>query len=139
MLHDAATSAQTDEDFQQQAVQHQVRASTKLQQLPDIIEQTEDPDYQICMDQAFHEVSKLFDMSDLLAKFDKLDRAREPIDIVPIAPVTVADSRSSAVLEPFSVTYFEQPALLKQLVPPVIDWPGAQAVPVVIGDRKSVV
>ena len=101
--------------------------------LPDIIEQTEDPDYQICMDQAFHEVSKLFDMSDLLAKFDKLDRAREPIDIVPIAPVTVADSRSSAVLEPFSVTYFEQPALLKQLVPPVIDWPGAQAVPVVIG------
>ena len=31
------------------------------------------------------------------------------------------------------MTYFEQPTLLKQLLPPVIDWPGAQAVPVVIG------
>ena len=101
--------------------------------LPEIIEQTEDPDYQICMDQAFHEVSKLFDMSDLLSKFDRLARAREPVDMELETPIVVPDSRQAATLEPFSLEYFEQPTLLRQLVPPVIDWPGAQAVPVVTG------
>jgi hypothetical protein len=85
------------------------------------------------MDQAFYEVSKLFEMSELLSKFDKADRAREPPEVEVSAPTTVVDARCAAVLEPFSMTYFAQVQMLKQILPPVLDWPGAQAVPVVIG------
>jgi hypothetical protein len=85
------------------------------------------------MDQAFYEVSKLFEMSELLSKFDKLDRAREPSEVEVSAPTTVVDARCAAVLEPFSMPYFAQAQMLKQILPPVLDWPGAQAVPVVIG------
>ena len=34
--------------------------------LPDLIERTEDPDFQICMDRAFFDVSKMFEMGDVL-------------------------------------------------------------------------
>ena len=105
--------------------------------LPDIVERTEDPDYQMCMDRAFFDIAKLFEMSDLLSEFDRLARAREPADPILEPSAVVTDSRKKAILEPFSRGYFEQTALLQSVSPPVLTWPEHQAVPVVQGYHEK--
>jgi hypothetical protein len=105
--------------------------------LPDLVERTEDPDYQMCMDRAFFDIAKLFEMSDLLSEFDRLARAREPADPILEPPAVVTDSRQKATLEPFSRGYFEQTTLLQSVSPPVLTWPEHQAVPVVQGYHEK--
>ena len=101
--------------------------------LPDLIERTEDPDFQICMDRAFFDLAKMFEMGDLLNEFDKVQRAREPLEPLLDPPVVTTDSRQKVLLEPFSTSYFDQPSLLQSVMPPVLTWPAASAVPVVLG------
>ncbi len=105
--------------------------------LPDLVEGTEDPDFQICMDRAFFEVAKLFEMGDLLNALDKLDRAREPEAALSDPPVVTTDSRQRVTLEPFSQGYLDQALLLRPVTPPVLTWPEASAVPVVMGYHEK--
>lgn len=105
--------------------------------LPDIVERTEDPDFQICMDRAFYDIAKMFEMGDLLNEFDRVERAREPVETRVEAPVVTKDSRQKSTLEPFSTSYFDQPSLLQSLMPPVLTWPADSAVPVVLGYHEK--
>ena len=102
-------------------------------ELPDLIDSIEDPDYQLCLDRTFHEASRLLEMSDLLTLQDRLARAVEPPDPAPAPPVVHEDRRQRATLEPFATAYFDQPSLLRELAPPVISWPDARPLPVVVG------
>ena len=72
-------------------------------------------------------------MSDLLSLHDRLERAVEPPDPEPVPLVIREDRRQCAALEPFVTTYFDQPSLLRELSPPVIDWPAVRPLPVVVG------
>ena len=105
--------------------------------LPDLVECTEDPDFQICMDRAFFEVAKLFEMDDLLTALDRLDRAREPVDHLLDPPMVNNDSRQRVTLEPFFQGYSDQALFLRPVMPPVLTWPDASAVPVVMGYHEK--
>lgn len=87
--------------------------------LPDFIDTIEDPDIQICLDRAFHEITKMFDMWDMLMQFDKLDRAVEPGASI-LLPDPAPDCRRFHDHEPHSRLYHDPAELLRHVVPPVL-------------------
>ena len=104
--------------------------------LPDLIDTIEDPDFQICLDSAFHEITKMFDMWDLLMQFDKLDRAVEP-DASVLLHEPTPDRRRFHDHEPHSRLYHDPEEFLRRVMPPVLDWPRQPGVPLVHGFHKK--
>lgn len=104
--------------------------------LPDLIDTIEDPDLQICLDHAFHEITKMFNMWDMLMQFDKLDRAVEP-GVSVFLPDPAPDRRQFHDHEPHSRLYHDPDQLLRHFVPPVLGWPRQPGVPLVVGFHEK--
>ena len=92
-------------------------------ELPDLIDETEDPDHQQCLDRALRDVTQVFDMADMLAQFERLDRAREPEVAACPAPLPRPDTRTFRPLEPHVSMFLDQRNLLHRVMPPVLAWP----------------
>ena len=105
--------------------------------LPDLIEAVEDPDFQMCLDHAFFELTKLFDMWDHLMAFDRHRRACEPHRPEAAAPLVSHDQRRVHDREPLASLFHAHRSLLQPVALPVLDWPMQPGVPLVTGFHEN--
>ena len=105
--------------------------------LPDLIGAVEDPDFQMCLDHAFFELTKLFDMWDHLMAFDRHRRTCEPHRPEAAAPLVSHDQRRVHDREPLASLFHAHRSLLQPVALPVLDWPMQPGVPLVTGFHEN--